>query len=425
MQKHLSNKKINVNNIKEISVKDFLLKLFFFFCLIPFISPFPLKTDVQPIFAFVGFVTLFYIVTVENIKVNKFTLLLILYACFFLLNYNLDEYIDPIFHLRKSVGLLLSIPILLICSKYFNILNNKLILSVLGIYLLGAIIQIFIPNIYYGIFSNFFNNKVVELGVRGWKSFSAEPINLAFTCLAIMCITIANNNISIINNKNKKKIIYICIFLIIGSLNATGLFSLLIFAAIPMLSKFNLKNIVLLLILVITPTIIFHDFLYEEIRTYKLLIELFTNPLLLIENSSLFYRVFHNIVAILYFFDQPSMFGLGVGTFDIAAKHVVELHNLANHFTFRAEFITSGYYATFGYESKNIFSQLIIEHGFIGVFFYITCISYIILKWTKGVSVYILLYFIISTIQSTPMIFPLIWVLLIGNAYVYNYNKSK
>lgn len=402
---------------------NFLLKIFFFLCLIPFFSPAPLHTDIQPLFAVVGFVTAYYFAIKHALKIDFFTLIFIMFAYVFMLNYNFEQPNGVVYHIRKSIGLFFAVPILLIFSRYFNLLSNRLMLCVLSVYLLGAIVQVFLPSLYYGIFSHFFNNKVVELGLRGWKSFSPEPINLAFTCIAIICLAMASNKVHAITNKQKKIITFVCVFIILGSLNATGIIALAVIGGIAIVNKLSIKYILFISLFIIVPTTITHEYLYENIRSFRLLIDLASNPLYVIETTSLFYRVFHNVVAFLYYFDQPTFSGLGVASFDIAAKHVVEVYNIANHFPFRAEFISDGYYGTFGSESKNMLSQLIIEHGALGILFYSLCLLYILSNWSKNLSIYILTYFVIASIQSTPMVFPLIWVLLAVNTFVFKQSK--
>ncbi len=404
-------------------VGDLLLNIFFFLCLIPFVSPFPLHTDIQPVFAVAGFVVVYYFSVKYALKIDFFTVLFCLFACVFMLNYNFEQPNGAVYHIRKSIGLFFAVPILIIFSRYFYLLSNRLLLCVVGIYLLGAIVQVILPSVYYDVFSHFFNNKEVELGLRGWKSFSAEPINLAFTCLAIICLALASSKIFTITKKQKNIITFVCVFLILGSLNATGIIALAVIGGISIGNKINIKYILFISLFIIAPATISHEYLYENIRSFRLLIDLATNPLAIIETTSLFYRVFHNVVAFMYYFDQPSFLGLGVASFDQAAKHVVEVYNIANYFPFRAEFISDGYYGSFGFESKNMISQLIIEHGALGLLFYCLCLFYILSNWTKNLSIYILTYFVIASIQSTPMVFPLIWVLLAANAFVFRQSK--
>lgn len=406
---------------KSYLIGDVLLQTFFLFCLIPFVSPFPLSTDTQPVFAIIGYFTLIYFFYKRSLKINYFTIVFFMFAVAFMLNYNFQQPNGVLYHIRKSVGLLLTVPIIILFSKYLNLLSFRLVLAVIVIYLLGAIIQVFLPSVYYGFFSHFFNNKAVELGLRGWKSFSAEPINLSFTCIAIICLAIASHQIAVFTNTQKNIIIFLCVFLVLGSFSATGSIALVIIGGVAIVNKINIKLILGLIFFVIAPLILNYEYLYASIRGFRLLIDIVVNPLAIIEKTSLFYRVFHNIIAFLYFIDQPTLLGLGVASFDEAAKHVVDVYNLANYFPFRAEFITDGYHSTFGNESKNMISQLIIEHGLLGILFYLLCLFYIIKYWSKNMSIYILTYFIIASIQSTPMLFPLTWVLLASNHFVYRY----
>lgn len=414
-----------IKSMKRYPIGDVFLKAFFLFCLIPFVSPYPLATDTQPIFAIVGFLTITYFFKKRVLKVDYITIVFFLFSFAFMLNYNFEQSNDVLYHIRKSVGLLFTIPILLLFSRYFNFLSYKLVLIVIVTYLIGGIIQVFLPSVYYSFFSLFFNNKLVELGIRGWKSFSAEPINLAFTCIAIICLAMASYKTSVFTSRQKNIIILLCVLLTLGSLSATGIIALAIIGGVSLINKINIKTILFTFIVVIVPVAFNYDYLYENIRSFRLLNDLIFNPLTIIEKTSLFYRVFHNMVAFLYFLDKPSFLGLGVASFDQAAKHVVEVYNIASYFPFRSEFISDGYYGSFGNESKNMLSQLIIEHGLMGIAFYFFCLFYIITNWSKNISIYILTYFFIASIQSTPLVFPLIWALLATNFYVCKNIKNE
>lgn len=410
----------NKNKIGEsINVKVFLISLYFLSCMLPYISIMPLNTDIQPLYALLGLISLAYILIKDQVFVSRATVFFMLFAFIFILNYSFVAENSFIYHIRKSVGVLFVIPVVIIFSKYYHLLKFRIYLIVLTAYFLGALIQALFPAVYYSVFSFIFNNKTVELGLRGWKSFTPEPIDFAITCIMLMLMVFGSYLIAAIK---KSQMIFLqagFLLLMLGTFSATGYICFFVILAVYFLSRIKLSKLVSLTIIILCLQLFAFDYLYDNVRSFQLAVNLITDPLQVIEKTSLFYRVFHNMVAAFYFFDNPSLLGLGVGSFDIAAKYVHDEYDLIRIFPFRSEFISLGYYGDFGAESKNMVSQLVIEHGALGILFYLLCYFMIFSRWVNGFSKFILVTFAVASIQSTPMVFPLLWVLIAINSFLY------
>lgn len=419
------NDKMEHTGTNIVNAKVLLISLFFLSCMLPYLSIVPLNTDIQPLYAFLGLITLTYLLKKGTIFVSKPVLLFIFFAFVFLINYSFAADNSFVYHIRKAVGVLFVIPVLIVFSKYYHLLTFRIYMIVLMIYFSGALIQVLFPSIYYSVFSLIFNNKTVELGLRGWKSFTPEPIDFAITCIILMLMVFGSYLIEVIKKKQMMFLLAGFLLLMLGTFSATGYICFFILITVFFLSKIRPLRLISVTIIVLAIQFTGYDFLYENVRSFQLAVNLVIDPLQVVEKTSLFYRVFHNMVALFYFSDNPSLSGLGVGSFDIAAKYVHDAHDLIRIFPFRTEFISAGYYGDFGAESKNMVSQLVIEHGSLGILFYLLCYYMILSRWVKGFTQFIFVTFAVASIQSTPMVFPLLWVLVAINSFVFQFTFKR
>lgn len=250
------------------------------------------------------------------------------------------------------------------------------------------------------------------------EGLGTRAINLAFTALGLLIIGYSLYLLQKIGKKTLVVSVLLSSVLLLGTLSATAIFLFIIFTAYTLFVNVRFRASLIGCLLVFSLLWGMHELLIE-FRPYSLFIKTLSDPMYVIGNSSLFYRVFHNMVAILYFIDMPTLTGLGAGAFDQAASYVVDVYNFKDSFPARDKFIEDGLKYGFGIESKNIISLLIIEHGMIGILFYVFVLRHIFKHYVKGLTGYVAIYFIIASIQSTPLVFPMLWMLVSINFYVY------
>lgn len=90
-------------------------------------------------------------------------------------------------------------------------------------------------------------------------------------------------------------------------------------------------------------------------------------------------------------------------------------------FPSRSEYLLS-YSNGFGFSVKNIFAQLLLECGFVGIIFLIY-IYYKIINGTIGLVRYVsLLSVSLCIVQSFPLIYPLLWIVI---SLAINYKNIK
>lgn len=148
-------------------------KLFFLSASIPFLTLFPLYTDVQPLFSMIGY--LMILLGLKGVRLNRFEVFYLFFAFFFVFNINTTEFPGLYYHLRKTLSLFLVFPVLYIFSRKFGQYSFFTLGSVLVVLYSGVAFQLLAESYYYEYGSSIFNNKHVRLGVRGWKGWAPEP----------------------------------------------------------------------------------------------------------------------------------------------------------------------------------------------------------------------------------------------------------
>src|SRR5262245_25004020 len=157
-------------------VNLFLANVFFFFALLPFLSPLPSESDVQ----LPAFIIAFIIVARDVLK-GRFTLnwvggvflSIAIWSFAFVLPWN------PFF-VRQRVGMGAAFLVYYVVKKYSARFSTRVLMVVVSITLVSTLVQLMFPNVYETVASLFVRTvKNLGQGGRGASGPSAEPSFLA------------------------------------------------------------------------------------------------------------------------------------------------------------------------------------------------------------------------------------------------------
>ena len=163
--------------------KSFLINLAAFFCMIPYVAPFPVETDIQyPVIVFCGLIFLIDVFK-KRIRFNNFELyflLLAILSLFYINPFNDFQYLIP-----KRVALFSAFLIFFVFSRYWIFINPKYLLAGVLINFSASILQLFNPDL-FEYFSAFIGRAFTMSGLsfndgsgwRGLTGLSSEPAYL-------------------------------------------------------------------------------------------------------------------------------------------------------------------------------------------------------------------------------------------------------
>jgi hypothetical protein len=382
----------------KIKYHKILYYLFLFFAFLPFVSPFPIGTDTQPIS-----IILAIIILIINLKkLGKYEVLIYFILIFFI-------YINPFylndyyFHyeFKKVFSLIGGIIIFIASSFALKYLNGKFLFFIINIYFIIDILIFFNPDLFLHIQSFIIreNNVTNIYGSRGIASLSTEPGLFAGMMVGFLLI---NDYLLKINNQTKVYfyIIYIEILLmIILSKSGTGYLFFLLYLIGSNLEKFSIKSIVgIVLIIGLLFYIIFSLNLEINNRGIEIIKYLFDNPIFYIQHDlSIYTRVYSILIGIKSLYNN--IFGYGV--FDL------------NHFLYNFIILKNDilYFFPKGPTESNLylvsgFSYIVSMYGIIGLMF----IIYI--YYTSKAPFKNKIFSFLFLLSSYSIAFPLIWILL-------------
>ncbi len=222
-------KKLNLRfNINPVFSKEVILNIFFFFALMPYVSPVPLGTDVQILTGLIGYTVLFILLMKDKFVVDKRELLIFGLCLVFIFYININE---STYQLRKAIGPLYSFGVFYIAKRYNGYFSKKILSAVIIIYLIGAILQFISPGIFSLIFEHFIREvKYSAVSGRGVTSFAPEPSFLGIICIYLLII----QNWFYKGEKKDKFYYYrfaACVFMILLSKSGAGYVLLFLFTA--------------------------------------------------------------------------------------------------------------------------------------------------------------------------------------------------
>lgn len=368
-------------------LNQLLQKSVLFFTFLPFVSPFPIYSDAQPVVFILSTILLFCFVYKKIDLVDLYFLFFTFVSLIYInnnANFDVKSYLTPTIALITFLGI-----------KYsFNYFNSTLLLQFIKVNFFGVIFHYFAPSLFISCFSWAIGRDIKitnTSGVRGASGFAAEP---GFTgAIAVVCIAAIVYFWSTMDTKDKRFAILMCLTMIILTKSGTGslLFILLCFGIL--VERLDYRYLYIIPVIALAYLLYLYFPISRGVKVIELLI---TNPSYLWKvDTSTGHRVYNIVIGFLTLGVAP--LGNGVGSYDIVSEQIVNLYNLDRHI--------SGLYTNI-----SAFAKLSVEFGFM----FIILISIINLVALKRNGLSALKYLLVANAMigvSFSFMFPPIWLL--------------
>ena len=390
--------------LNKLNINFKLEKLFLIASLFPFVSPYPIGSDVQPlagIFAFFIIIKQYYLKN-KSIKKEHLFILVITFTLLF--------YIDPTknnIDIRFGKAISLFYGSLVFIAFYYSkqYLTSRLFSNIIKIYFIVSVLTIIFPNILLPLQGYLVRNVNAEsiYGIRGILTFCTEPGLFGGLLIAFLVI----NDYLYKNNKESKNS-YLANFamlllMLIATKSGTGylLFILYLILKILIEIKYNLKSILSLFVLILSLIALIYNIDADSSRGLQILMLLATNPMLLFEvDLSILTRVVSLYTGLLSIVHYP----LGVGVNDISGNiwFVINDNEFLRSFP---KFIDNS--NTDKITLVSSFASLTVMYGLIWwILFYLIFFRF------SNTTLIAKVFSIVFMLFSFSSAFPLIWILL-------------
>ena len=306
-------------------LKKKIIPVFFFFALMPFVSPLPINTDTQPVAILLAMMIFFLDFFQRNIRLSKFETYFLLLACFSFLFIGI--YGD--FEIRHRIGLLAAF------FLYYAAFNNLGSLSVKTLSLVtlissGGIIWHSVDPQSFISFAELITREIkikdTVIAGRGVSGFAPEnSFSSALALTYILCFIYFREN-----KKISDSFFYFNIGLNVISIlltqSGTGIMFGVLLILFSLFLQSSLKQKIFFLFLsVVVVSIIFNSFLIDT-RGGSLLFLVLQDPSYLLVDSSLQERWIGLHVGVASLFNYP--LGIGGGGYQFVAERMDILYGL-------------------------------------------------------------------------------------------------
>ena len=287
----------------------------FFFCFMPFFSPYPTQNDLQPLF-----ILPILFLTFLDKKLQSFTKFELFFLIIVLLSLIHINFTNPNFSIVKLFTLLFSFFTFHFSRVYFKFFNQKHLFFIVIVNFLAVLFHWFSPTLFTEIFESFVRViKVKEtINNRGVSGFAAEQ---GFTGgLSVFYIAIA---LFLKDYKNQKTFFYINVFLsfliLLMTKSGTGFFFILIFMSVYLIElKFKQK-----FFFFIITTILFIIMINLDFGRGSFILKTFIeSPInFFAVDQSISERTTNFLIGILSVYEN--IFGYGIGSWDLVASKLI------------------------------------------------------------------------------------------------------
>lgn len=396
-------KKLNlVFNINPVFGKQFIVSTFFFFALMPYVSPLPLGSDVQIVTGLIGYAALIALLLKDKFIVDKRELIIFLTCLIFIFYININE---PTYQFRKAIGPLYSFSVFYIAKRYNAYFNIKILSAVIIIYLAGAITQYISPGLFNLTFEHFIRvAKYSATTGRGVTSLTPEPSFLGIICIFILIVQDWFYR-DIKKDRNYYYRLAACIFMILLSKSGGGYVLLFLYFASK--TTIYLKRYWYIIVIVaITGIAVVSNI---EIKAgNKGLSDLIgvlrsTSPKDLLRVSSLSNRVNPIIVGLYGAYEKP--LGRGSGAFTTQAKEVYLENDIDQIYPYH---MRDRLLYEISIDSVSSFGKYLFEYGVIFIFYLLLIVSGLNFRRAGMFTVFLVL---IGLLFSLPIVYPPIWLI--------------
>lgn len=345
-------------------------KIIFFISLFPFVSFYPIGTDVQPIIHVCAFFLGSYIIFTN--KVRKETILSILVLLMF------SAYIKPKGDMDVTYFKLIAFYFGICLYFFYKIFDFKQLFSVfqaaIYIYFFWSILIILQPGFMFFI-QNFLVRNVnsYDLTYRGISALSTEPGLFGGMMVSFYAILKWFFDSDVISKKQYYLNAAIIVSMVVMSKSGTGFIYLLFFFILMFIARLTLlqKIIVCFMTSGLLYILSFDNTITRDLsdgaygRGFQIIYNLFFNFESIQNDSSVFYRIYAFVVGVLSLAKYP--LGVGLGDVSSASISLVDeyefLRNFYSNSTHGYRFVSSvGYYMTiFGFFFMLFFLMLFLR----------------------------------------------------------------
>ncbi len=383
----------------------FLVNIFFFFLLLPFLSPIPIAaTDTQPVSGLIAFIIIMSIFSLrpKEIKFSKLDIAFILFA-FFSLLFIIPDYGEFIF--QKRLSLLYAFFLFWTIRKYHYMFNVKVFVLVVTFNFITVLFHFLAPEFFIALFGRFVRTiKITEFSVRGASGLAAEPGFMASLSIFYFFVLYYFKCLRLISKTTASAIMIMLVIIILMTKSGTGVFVGISFLVCYLLESGRIKTIIFLFLMVITLSLLELNFG----RGFSLLNIIINNPTLIFQDASVLHRIHNIIIGWLSLMHYP--LGLGGGSFAYANQILSDSYNF--------EKIYGPCKIDLGQLGDVITSsRYLVEHGILFVLFVVLLFKQI----NKTPKFYLhktITLYILFCVLFYPLAYPNVWFLL-GTIAVY------
>lgn len=308
--------------------KSFIVNLCLFFALFPFISPYPLESDMQPVAAVIGFSLFLHDFLNKKLTLNKMECTFFIFCIWS--NFYLGT--QGRYLIEDRFTLFLGFFVYYALSKNFQLLKLKVIFFCILFNFLCAISNILISDVFITIANQIVRKvKVTTFDVRGITGLSPESsfMSVMAICHAVLYFHLRKPKID--SKIHALLVFFISIFIIYASKSGTGILMILILSVIYFLSllkRLTLPNLTMLTTLTLIIFVIFNTIEFiPSFRGLQLLQIAIENPSLLLTDGSMQERLIGLHVGLISVINFP--FGTGAGSYLVTASYLDEIHGIS------------------------------------------------------------------------------------------------
>lgn len=399
-----------------------MVNLCVFLSALPFLSFFPIQSDVQlPIYFLALLVVIFDMISNRFfLRTNDFIFLIISIISVFYIN----PFHEYEFDLASRLGLLLSFLVFYVISRYWLYVRSSYVISALVVNLLGAIVHFYFPYEWVTFVSPYLVNELRGTNMTGGRGVSGFAPEAGFLGVIAVYMLMLIYILYMEHRVRRRVLIYSfvgCLLLVLLSSSGSGVVLLFLFLSLSfILSSYSIftKSVVTIAIVLTILMVLNTGILdYVTSRGVKILLTLFSSSDSILNDSSFFYRVIPMLTGVISIFDG-NLLGSGAGSLPVVSERVFENHHFFNQYQKFADKVSG--------LGSSAFGKYTTELGLIFIVFlfliYKDHNGYKYSYAVRGVSFTFVL-------ASFAIVFPPLWVLLgaTHNPYrkVYCFNIFK
>lgn len=304
-----------------------LAKTFFFFALMPFVSPYPIGTDVQPV-ALVLAGVIFLLDLVRNrVRLTAVELYFFALALFAL------GFIGMVgeFNIRYRVGLLSAFLVYHAVVKHHRSLTGGVLTAAASVTFGGVLWHYLSPATFVPVARLFVRTiKITEIGTRGASGFAAENSFSAALALAYILLALYLKERASLSERRFRGILVMSGIVVLLSQSALGyLFALLLLGG-GLFLRGDFRQQRRLIGVAIVAAVVFVNSPFMNTRGGQLISALIANPQVLLLDGSTAQRINGIHTGILSLLHYP--FGAGGGAYATVALELDQRYRIMSYY---------------------------------------------------------------------------------------------